>query len=137
MKTIETKPSPNPTWVHLDADQETLGRLATKIATILQGKHKPEFSKYLNLGDSVVVTNCEKIICNSSDKVYYWHTGFPGGIKSRAYDKVLAKKPQDILMMAVKRMLPSGPRGRSMLKRLRVYVGHEHPHTAQVKENKE
>jgi ribosomal protein L13 len=70
MKTIETKPNENPEWVHIDGDQKTLGRLSTQIAMILQGKNKPEYSRYLNMGDGVVVTNCEKIICNSSDKTY-------------------------------------------------------------------
>lgn len=137
MKTIETKPKENPDWIHIDGKGQTLGRLSTRIATILQGKHKPEYSRYLNLGDGVIITNCEEIICRSKTKQYHWHTGFPGGIKSMDYEDMLAKKPDSILMMAVKRMLPNGPLGRAMLKRLRVYKGPTHPHVAQVKQDQE
>ena len=137
MKTIETKPNENPEWVHIDGDQKTLGRLSTQIAMILQGKNKPEYSRYLNMGDGVVVTNCGKIICNSSDKTYHWHTGYPGGIKQITHAKLVEKKPEQVLMLAVQRMLPKGPLGRSMLKRLRVYAGQDHPHTAQINNEKE
>lgn len=132
MKTIETKPQPNLQWHHLDGAGKRLGRLATQVAMILQGKHKPEYSKYLANGDAVVITNCSEIICTSKDKRYDWHTGYPGGIKSMPYTKMQEKHPTRVVMLAVKRMLPRGPLGSVMLKRLRLYNGSEHPHAAQV-----
>ena len=132
MKTIETKPNAQLAWHHFDAKGKRLGRLATEVAKILQGKHKPEYSRYLANGDAVIITNCAEVICTSKDKRYHWHTGYPGGIKTMTYEKMQEKHPTRVVMNAVKKMLPKGPLGSVMLKRLRVYAGHDHPHSAQL-----
>lgn len=121
-------------WHLVDASNKTLGRLATQIAFVLRGKHKPEFTPHMDMGDHVIVVNVEKIKVTGNkfnDKMYYHHSGYTGGIKSVSYDKLLAKHPERILQHAVKGMLPKGPLGRQMLRKLRIYAGSEHPHTAQ------
>lgn len=121
-------------WLLVDADGKHLGRLATKIAFMLRGKHKPEFSPHIDIGDYIVVINAEKIRVTGNkftDKMYYSHSGYTGGIKSISFDKLLAKFPERILEHAVKRMLPKGPLGRKVFKKLKVYAGAEHPHVAQ------
>jgi large subunit ribosomal protein L13 len=122
-------------WILIDADGVVLGRLATIIANRLRGKHKPTFTPHMDDGDHVVVINVEKVQLTGrkrADKVYYWHTGYPGGIKSRSAAKILdGRFPERVLMKAVQRMLPEGPLGRQQLGHLRLYAGGEHPHAAQ------
>lgn len=121
-------------WYIVDASEQVLGRLASEIAFRLRGKHKPEYTPHMDTGDYVVVINAEKIKVTGNkqeDKTYYSHSGFPGGIKSINFNKLLAKKPQSIIEKAVKGMLPKGPLGRQMFRKLKVYAGAEHPHTAQ------
>ncbi len=121
-------------WWIVDADGKTLGRLATRIATVLKGKHKPDFVNYLDTGDFVVVINAEKIRVTGnkeSDKKYYSHSGFLGGIKETNVARVREKKPEEIIRHAVKGMLPKNSMGRKLLKKLKVYKGSEHPHKAQ------
>jgi len=135
MKTFSAKPeSVKRDWYVVDADGKTLGRLATEIASRLRGKHKPEYTPHVDTGDYIVVINCEKIAVTGNkrtDKVYYHHTGFIGGIKSITFDKLLDKAPEQIIEKAVKGMLPKGPLGRAMFRKLKVYAGPEHQHAAQ------
>jgi large subunit ribosomal protein L13 len=135
MKTFSAKPeSVKRDWYVVDADGKTLGRLATEIASRLRGKHKPEYTPHVDTGDYIVVVNCEKITVTGAkrtDKVYYHHTGFIGGIKSITFDKLLDKAPEQIIEKAVKGMLPKGPLGRAMFRKLKVYAGPEHQHAAQ------
>ena len=121
-------------WLLVDADGKTLGRLATEIASRLKGKHKPEYTPHVDTGDYVVVINADKVTVTGnkkSDKVYYRHTGYIGGIKSVSFDKLQNSFPERIIEKAVKGMLPRNPLGRAMYKKLKVYAGAEHPHTAQ------
>ncbi|MEN8189141.1 MAG: 50S ribosomal protein L13 [Thermodesulfobacteriota bacterium] len=121
-------------WYVVDAEEKILGRLATEIATRLRGKHKPTFSTFIDNGDFVVVTNAEKIRLTGKkwdDKKYYHHTGYIGGIKEASARELLEKHPTDLLMKAVKGMLPKNKLGRAQLKKLKIYVGPEHPHSAQ------
>ena len=121
-------------WHHYDAEGQILGRLAVEIAKKLMGKEKITFTPHIDAGDYVVVTNVEKLVVTGkklNDKVYYNHSGFPGGIRARKLGEILAKKPEELLMLAVKRMLPKNKLGRQQLTRLRVFVGTEHSHTAQ------
>jgi large subunit ribosomal protein L13 len=135
MKTFSAKPeSVERDWYVVDADGKTLGRLATEIASRLRGKHKPEYTPHVDTGDYIVVVNCEKIAVTGAkrtDKTYYHHTGFIGGIKSITFDKLLDKAPEQIIEKAVKGMLPKGPLGRAMFRKLKVYAGSEHQHAAQ------
>ena len=127
-------------WIHYDADGVVLGRLAAEIAKDLMGKKKVTYTPHIDGGDFVVVTNMEKIAVTGkklTDKVYYNHSGYMGGIRERRLEEVLAKNPAEALMMAVKRMLPKNRLGREQLTRLRVFVGAEHAHTAQKPETKE
>jgi large subunit ribosomal protein L13 len=124
-------------WYLVDAQDAVLGRLAVKIAECLRGKNKPIFTPHVDTGDFVVVVNAEKIRVTGNkldDKTYYWHSGYPGGIKSEVMKDRLARKPERIIMHAVWGMLPKGRLGRAMLKKLRVYKGGEHPHSAQKPE---
>ena len=134
-KTFSAKPETvKRDWYVVDADGKTLGRLATEIASRLRGKHKPEYTPHVDTGDYIVVINCEKITVTGAkrtDKVYYHHTGFIGGIKSITFDKLLVKAPEQIIEKAVKGMLPKGPLGRAMFRKLKVYAGPEHQHAAQ------
>lgn len=121
-------------WVLIDADGKTLGRLATEIARRLRGKHKPEFTPHADAGDYVIVINAEKVHATGNkmkDKVYWRHTEHPGGIKSTTLEKMLATHPERVIEKAVKGMLPKGPLGFAQFRKLKVYAGAEHPHTAQ------
>ncbi|EWH10269.1 50S ribosomal protein L13 [Catenovulum sp. SX2] len=135
MKTFSAKPeSVKRDWFVVDADGKTLGRIATEIARRLRGKHKPEYTPHVDTGDYIVVINAEKVAVTGakrSDKVYYSHSGFPGGLKSITFDKLIEKKPEMIIESAVKGMLPKGPLGRAMARKLKVYAGAEHNHQAQ------
>ncbi|MFN8769469.1 MAG: 50S ribosomal protein L13 [Neisseriaceae bacterium] len=135
MKTFSAKPSDiTQDWFVVDAKDRVLGRLATKIAHILRGKHKAIYTPHMDTGDFVVVTNVDKIVVTGQktlQKIYYRHTGYPGGIYSRTFKEMLEKCPEKTLISAVKGMLPKGPLGYAMLKKLKVYKGDSHPHTAQ------
>ncbi|MAT51286.1 MAG: 50S ribosomal protein L13 [Porticoccaceae bacterium] len=135
MKTFTAKPETVARdWFVVDATDKVLGRLAADIASRLRGKHKPEYTPHVDTGDYVVVVNAEKIRVTGNkakDKLYYHHTGFPGGIKSISFEKLIDKAPERALQNAVKGMLPKGPLGYAMLKKLKVYAGDQHPHAAQ------
>ena len=121
-------------WYIIDASNKTLGRLAAKIAHRLRGKHKAEYTPHVDTGDYIVVTNVETIKVTGrkfKDKIYYNHTGFPGGIKEITFEKLQAKHPERVLERAVKGMLPKNSLGRDMFRKLKIYVGSEHPHEAQ------
>jgi len=123
-----------PTWHVIDAQGKVLGRLASRVAGILRGKHKPAFTPHLDLGDHVIIVNAEKIHLTGSrlqKKVYYHHTGFPGGIKSITAEQLLKKKPTDLLSKAIYGMLPKNKLRKQLAGKLRVYAGPEHPHRAQ------
>ena len=124
-------------WFVVDAEGKTLGRLATQIAHILRGKHKPTYTPHLDMGDHIVVVNAEKIQVTgrkAEQKVYHRHTGYPGGLRTSTYEDVMAKHPERILRTAVKGMMPNNVLGRQMYKKLRVYAGPEHGHAAQQPE---
>jgi large subunit ribosomal protein L13 len=135
VKTYQQKPSEvQRQWFVVDAQGKVLGRLASRIAAILRGKHKPTFTPHVDGGDFVVVVNAEKVRLTGrklQEKVYYWHTGYPGGIKSATAAQMLERKPEWVIQKAVQRMLPKNPLGRRMLRKLKVYRGPEHPHAAQ------
>jgi large subunit ribosomal protein L13 len=121
-------------WFVVDASGKVLGRLAVEIARRLRGKHKPEFTPHVDTGDYIVVINAEKLRVTGNkerDKTYYRHSGYPGGIYSTTFDKLQAKHPTRVLEIAVKGMLPKGPLGYAMLRKMKVYKGADHPHTAQ------
>lgn len=121
-------------WFVADANGQTLGRFATKIASILLGKHKPTFTPGVDMGDYVVVVNCERIVVTGKkmdDKFYYHHTGYPGGIKKINLRDQLAKYPDRVMRSAVWGMLPKNKHGRKLLKKLKIYAGPDHPHDAQ------
>lgn len=121
-------------WYIVDANGKTLGRLASEIASRLRGKHKPSYTPHVDTGDYIVVINADKVAVTgkkAQDKKYYWHTGYPGGIKETNFTKLLDRNPEEVLYKAVKGMLPKGPLGYAMIKKLKVYAGTEHPHTAQ------
>jgi large subunit ribosomal protein L13 len=136
MKTYSAKPSElDKKWVLIDADGLVLGRLAAIVANRLRGKHKPSYTPHMDCGDHVVVINAEKVQLTGKkreDSVFYWHTGFPGGIKGRSKGAILdGKHPERVIEKAVERMVPRGPLGRRIMGHLRVYAGTEHPHEAQ------
>jgi len=135
MKTFSAKPETvKRDWYVINAEGKTLGRLATEIARRLRGKHKAEYTPHVDTGDYIVVVNAEKIGVTgrkAKDKMYYHHTGFPGGIKSISFEKQIDKAPQRVLETAVKGMLPKNPLGRAMFKKLKVFAGPEHAHAAQ------
>ena len=121
-------------WYVIDATDKTLGRLATEVARRLRGKHKPEYTPHIDTGDYIVIVNAEKVKTTGNkvkDKVYYRHTEYPGGIRSTTLEKMLDKHPARVIEKAVKGMLPSGPLGYAQFRKLKVYAGGEHPHTAQ------
>ena len=121
-------------WYVVDAEGKTLGRLASEIALRLRGKHKPEYTPHVDTGDYIVVVNAEKVRVTGrkeTDKVYYHHTGYIGGIKSITFEKLIQKAPERVIEFAVKGMLPKNPLGRAMFKKLKVYAGTEHRHAAQ------
>ncbi len=124
-------------WYLVDASGKTLGRLSSQVAAILRGKNKPTYTPHIDTGDYVVVINADKIKVTGkklSDKIYYSHSDYPGGMKETNLAEMLAKKPEKVIELAVKGMLPTGPLGRQMLTKLHVYAGAEHPHTAQKPE---
>lgn len=124
-------------WFVVDADGKTLGRLASQIAHVLRGKHKPTYSPHMDLGDHIVVINAEKIHVTgrkAEQKVYYRHTGYPGGLRTTTYEDMLDKHPERILRNAIKGMMPNNVLGRNMYKKLRVYAGPEHEQAAQQPE---
>ena len=135
MPTFSAKPAEvDRAWFVVDADGKTLGRLASEIARRLRGKHKPEYTPHVDTGDYIVVVNAEKVRVTGNkraDKMYHHHTGYPGGIKSINFEKLQQKAPANIIEKAVKGMLPRGPLGRAMYRKLRVYAGPEHQHAAQ------
>lgn len=121
-------------WWVVDAEGKTLGRVAAQVAHILKGKHKPSYATHMDVGDFVVVTNCEKIRVSprrAQQKIYYRHTGYPGGLRSESLEKLLARKPERAMELAIKGMLPHNRLGRQMYRKLRVYAGAEHPHEGQ------
>lgn len=139
MRTFSLKPADvEKKWFVIDAEGLVLGRLATIIANRLRGKHKPTYTPHVDCGDNIIVINAEKIKMTGnkkSDKTYYRHTGYPGGIKSQTAGEMLSGRfPERVIELAVKRMIPSGPLGREQFSNLRVYTGSEHPHTAQTPE---
>lgn len=125
-------------WRLVDADGQVLGRLATHVATMLRGKHKPIYTPHLDLGDGVIVINAEKVRVTGRKadlKIVYRHSGFPGGLKSARLGDLMRTKPEQVITDAVRGMLPQTPLGRQMIKKLRVYRGTEHPHEAQKPAN--
>ena len=135
MKTFTAKPS-NITrqWLLVDATDKTLGRISTEIASILKGKHKPEYTPHMDTGDYVIVINADKVAVTGNKrkgKIYHHHTGYIGGIKSVSFEKLMESHPTRAIEKSVKGMLPRNPLGRAMYKKLKVYAGTEHPHTAQ------
>ena len=135
MKTFSAKAGEiNHDWFVVDAADKTLGRLASEIAHRLRGKHKPEYTPHVDTGDYIVVINAEKVRvtgAKATDKMYHHHTGYPGGLKSISFEKLIDKAPERVIQGAVKGMLPRNPLGRAMFRKLKVYAGAEHPHAAQ------
>ena len=135
MRTFSPKPGDvQRQWHVIDATDVVLGRLATQAATLLRGKHKPVYAPHVDTGDFVIVINAEKVALTGTkreNKVEYRHSGYPGGLRSTSYDELLAKNPRRVVEKAVKGMLPKGPLGYAMVKKLKVYAGATHPHTAQ------
>jgi large subunit ribosomal protein L13 len=139
MKTYSAKASEiEKKWFVIDADGLVLGRMASQIARILRGKHKPTFTPHMDCGDNVIVVNAEKVKLTGrklGDKIYYWHTGYPGGIKQRTAGQILeGKHPDRVVTKAVERMISRNRLGRQQMRNLRVYAGPEHPHEAQQPE---
>lgn len=138
MKTFVAKPyEVERKWYIVDAKGKTLGRLASKIATILRGKHKPIYTPHVDTGDYVIVINTEKVEVTGKkrqNKMYRWHSGYLGGLKERTFSEMLQKQPEKIMYKAVKGMLPKNSLGRTMIGKLKIYVGQEHPHNAQKPE---
>jgi large subunit ribosomal protein L13 len=127
-------------WVVVDADGKTLGRLATHLADILRGKHKPTYTPHIDTGDFVVVINAEKIAVTGNkraEKRYYRHSGYPGGLRSRTLEEMLERRPEEVIRLAVKGMVPRTRLGRKQLTKLKVYAGPDHPHAAQKPETLE
>jgi large subunit ribosomal protein L13 len=135
MKTFSARAEDvNHDWFVVDANDKTLGRLASEIAHRLRGKHKAEYTPHVDTGDYIVVINAEKVRvtgAKTTDKMYHHHTGYIGGLKSISFEKLIDKAPERVLQGAVRGMLPRNPLGRAMFKKLKVYAGEEHPHTAQ------
>ena len=136
MKTYSAKPADiEKSWILIDAEGVVLGRLASIVAMRLRGKHKASFTPHMDMGDNVIIINADKIQLTGNkraDKTYYWHTGHPGGIKSRTAEQLLeGKYPERVVTKAVQRMLPGGPLSRQQMTNLRVYASAEHPHEAQ------
>ncbi len=135
MKTVSTKPAEvTRDWYVVDAAGQTLGRLATEIARRLRGKHKPEYTPHVDTGDYIVVVNAAKVRVTGNkaqNKMYYRHTGYPGGLRSMSFEKMIDTTPERTIEFAVKGMLPKGPLGRAMYSKLKVYASAEHPHQAQ------
>ncbi|MBB4304770.1 large subunit ribosomal protein L13 [Rhodobium orientis] len=139
MKTYSAKASEiDKKWILIDAEGAVVGRLAAFVANRLRGKHKATFTPHMDCGDNVIIINADKVVLTGrkySDKVYYWHTGYPGGIKDRTAREILEGRfPERVVEAAIKRMMPGGPLSRTQLKNLRIYAGAEHPHEAQQPE---
>jgi large subunit ribosomal protein L13 len=127
-------------WFVIDAKGKTFGRLASQVAVLLRGKHKPEFTPHVDTGDHVIVINAEQLVFTGKkldQKIYYHHTGYPGGLKETSYRDLMNKKPEFALYNAVRKMLPKNTLGRQMIKKLRIYKGSEHKHQAQLPEARE
>ncbi|MBE3576756.1 MAG: 50S ribosomal protein L13 [Limnochordales bacterium] len=137
-KTFQAKPgSVERKWYVVDASGKTLGRLASRVASILRGKHKPVFTPHVDTGDFVIVVNADKVVLTGKKldkKIYYRHTGHPGGIKSQTAREMLRRHPERVIWLAVRRMLPNTTLGRKQLRKLKVYAGPQHPHQAQKPE---
>jgi large subunit ribosomal protein L13 len=135
MKTYQAKKEETEhQWYLVNAEGKVLGRLATELAKILRGKNKPSFTPHVDTGDFVIVVNAGKVTLTGKkmkDKIYYHHTGYPGGLKAISAEKLMAKKPTEILRIAVRGMLPKNSLGRQMLRKLKIYSGVNHPHEAQ------
>ena len=135
MKTMSIKPeSVKRDWYIIDAEGKTLGRMAAEIAIRLRGKHKAEYTPHVDTGDYIIVINAEKVRVTGNkakDKIYHRHTGYPGGLKSVSFEKLIDKAPERVVQNAVKGMLPKGPLGYAMIKKLKIYAEAEHPHSAQ------
>jgi large subunit ribosomal protein L13 len=138
MKTyVATPESRERNWLVVDASGKTLGRLATQIADILRGKRKPEYTPHIDVGDFVIVVNAKRISVTGNkrkEKRYYRHSGYPGGLRSRTLEEMLARRPEEVIRLAVKGMLPRNRLGRAQLRKLKVYAGPDHPHAAQKPE---
>jgi large subunit ribosomal protein L13 len=138
MKTyVATPESRERNWLVVDATGKTLGRLATQIADILRGKRKPEYTPHVDVGDFVIVVNAERISVTGNkrkEKRYYRHSGYPGGLRSRTLEEMLARRPEEVIRLAVKGMLPRNRLARAQLRKLKVYAGPDHPHAAQKPE---
>jgi large subunit ribosomal protein L13 len=135
MKTYVATPATRErNWLVVDANGKTLGRLATQIADTLRGKRKPQYTPHCDVGDFVIVVNAEKVAVTGNkrqEKRYYRHSGFPGGLRSRTFEEMIARRPEEVLRLAVKGMLPRTRLGRQQLRKLKIYAGPEHPHQAQ------
>jgi large subunit ribosomal protein L13 len=134
---VATKENRERDWVVVDANGKTLGRLATQIADALRGKRKPEYTPHCDVGDFVIVVNAEKVAVTGNkreDKLYYRHSGYPGGLRSRTLGEMLERRPEEVIRRAVKGMMPRNRLARAQLRKLRVYAGPEHPHEAQKPE---
>ena len=135
MRTISAnKETAQNDWYVIDAEGKILGRMATEIAHRLRGKHKAEYTPHVDTGDYIVVVNAEKVAVTgkkATDKMYYRHTGYPGGLKTRSFNEMIEKAPEDVIKLAVKGMLPRTPLGRAMMRKLKIYTGAQHPHGAQ------
>ncbi len=135
MKTFTATPATiKRDWYEIDAEGKVLGRLASEIARRLRGKHKPEYTPHMDTGDYIVVVNAARVAVTgrkTTDKIYHRHSGYPGGLKSISFEKLIARDPERVIRTAVKGMLPKGPLGRAMLRKLKVYAGPEHRHAAQ------
>ncbi|MCY3818344.1 MAG: 50S ribosomal protein L13 [Gammaproteobacteria bacterium] len=135
MKTLSARPQDvQHDWYVVDAENQTLGRLAAAVARRLRGKHKASYTPHVDTGDYIVVVNAEKVRVTGkkhTDKVYYRHSGYPGGIKAARFEEMIEKHPERVIEKAVKGMLPRNPLGRAVLRKLKVYAGSEHPHSAQ------
>ena len=121
-------------WLVVDAAGKTLGRLATQIAEVLRGKNKPDYTPHIDVGDFVVVVNAERVAVTGNkreQKLYHRYSGYPGGLRSRTLGAMLDRRPEEVIRLAVKGMLPRGPLGRAQLRKLKVYAGPDHPHAAQ------
>ncbi len=138
MKTYVATPATRErNWLVVDATGKTLGRLATQIANSLRGKRKPEYTPHVDVGDFVIVVNAERISVTGNkraEKRYYRHSGYPGGLRSRTLEEMLARRPEEVIRLAVKGMLPRNRLGRAQLRKLKVYAGPDHPHAAQKPE---
>jgi large subunit ribosomal protein L13 len=138
MKTyVATPESRERNWLVVDASGKTLGRLATQLADVLRGKRKPEYTPHVDVGDFVIVVNAERVSVTGNkreEKRYYRHSGYPGGLRSRTLEEMLARRPEEVIRLAVKGMLPRNRLGRAQLRKLKIYAGPEHPHAAQKPE---